>query len=306
MAYRYKKITIKNNALVKKGAMGVKPILKEDGSYLKVDNQIFKANDEKQELTTTLVIFNKYDSQDMILDDEDVRDEAMIDFVANGNKTLKILHASDEDDDSAYIEAPLKEIYVVKENDKDFSVGSINATYKVRKQEDWSIIKSLELQTSIEGEAELEVVKEDIVKEGTLKEFVTKFKAYFITLFGKDKVEEMLNKEEDKEEEMTKEELEVVLQNICKNESNDFVVSVVKEVVNNVDNEFAGKEEVLGLIKSVTSQEVADLKLAKEEIEQSKQVLEQEIAELKELLKQQQTPSGDRITPINPKNVSVI
>ena len=308
--FRYKKLKITHNALVVKGAMGVKPILKEDGSFLKVGEKIYKADEEKRELTTSLVVFNKFDSQGMILDNEDVRDEAIIDFLANGSKTLKVLHSTDESVAESFIEAPLKEAYVVKEDDNYFTAGSFNATYKIRNQEDWDIIKTLELQTSIEGVAELEVVKEEeLDKEenaGKMKDFVLKFKSMFYAWFGKDKVDEILEIKKEEEEEMTKEQVEVLLQDITKNEDNAFLLSVIKGVVENVEKEFNSKEEIVALLKSVSANEIEELTNQKKEFETSKLELEAKLADLEKQFKEQQTPSGETQPILNPKTVEII
>jgi len=57
MGFRYKKLIIKNNALVVGGAMKVKPILNDDGNFIKL-TEFIKADNEKQELHTILVLFN--------------------------------------------------------------------------------------------------------------------------------------------------------------------------------------------------------------------------------------------------------
>ena len=307
--YRYKSLRIDTNALVIKGAMGVKPILKDDGHFVKVGERIFKADDEKMELTTTLVVFNKFDSQNMILDDENVRDQAMIDFIEKGNKSLKIMHETSNDENN-YAEAKLKEVYVVKDTDTEWQgyEGSINATYKFLNKTDWEIVKQLELQTSIEGFGDLEEVSDvELAKsDSKLKEFIAKFKDFFYARFGKDKVDSVLLQKEDEGENTveTKEETTYALQlekqedvdnfinekfsNLTKNEDNSLILNVVKSVVENIENEFKNKEEILDLIKSATSKEI-------EALTSEKQELEQKVQNLEAVLKEQTTPSGDTI-----------
>ena len=202
MKVRYKKLNITTNALVLAGAMGTKPVYKADGTFVK-DIMLFK-NDDLMELTTVLVKFGEYDTQDMILDDEDVRDEAIIDFLEKGTKSLKLFHETNDSEEN-YIEAPLKEAYVTKFDGEfqDVFKGSIVATYKFRDEKDWEIAKALDLSTSIEGQAELEEVTEEITKS-SLQEFVDKYKEQFTKLFG----DKLIGKILKKENEMTKEEMQ--------------------------------------------------------------------------------------------------
>ena len=209
MAYAYKKLIIKTNAIVPKGAMKTKAVYKEeDGTFLKVEPKLFK-DDAKLEVTACLVKYGEFDSQDMILDDENVRDETMVNFLMKGNKAIKILHKT-EDDKENYIEAYLKEIYVAKEdNVVDAPAGSILTTYKFKNAEDWKIAKELELEFSFEGEAKLvEVAKEDVpVTKEALKNYIAKNKEVFEQYFGKETIEKVVNKsdkKDDKKDDKTK------------------------------------------------------------------------------------------------------
>jgi len=189
---RYKKLIIKNNALVPKGAMEVLPVYKEDnGKFRSKSETIFKANDEKLELTTVMVKFGKVDSDGMILDDEAVRDEAMIDFMKNGNKQLVITHNTK--DDRREVSAYIKELYVAKGFDSDFSEyeGSIMSTSKFDNIEDYTIAKELQLETSIEGMAELE----EVIIDKSLKDRIVDNLEYFVKYFGLEKIKELIGEE---------------------------------------------------------------------------------------------------------------
>jgi hypothetical protein len=189
---RYKKLIIKNNALVPKGAMEVLPVYKEDdGKFRSKSETIFKANDEKLELTTVMVKFGKVDADNMILDDEAVRDEAMIDFMKNGNKRLVITHNTE--DEKREVNAYIKELYVAKGFDSDFSEyeGSILSTAKFDNVEDYTIAKELQLETSIEGMAELE----EVILDKSLKDRIVDNLEYFVKYFGLEKIKELIGEE---------------------------------------------------------------------------------------------------------------
>ena len=201
MAYAYKKLRITKNAIVPKGAMRKKAIYKEDGSFKKTITLL--KNEEKLEVTACLIKFDEFDSQDMILDDENVRDEAMIDFLIKGDKTLKILHKT-KDEKESHIDAFLKEIYVAKEdNVVNAPAGSVITTYKFANKEDWDVAKGLDLEFSLEGEGTLvEVAKEDKpMTKTTLKGFIEKNKEAFEGAFGKEAINKLFKKEDKKEDE---------------------------------------------------------------------------------------------------------
>jgi DNA repair exonuclease SbcCD ATPase subunit len=203
--FRYKMLKIDTNALIPQGAMGFKAVYKEDGHYTK-PTQIFK-NDELMELTTVLVKFGEFDSQDMILDDYDVATDAMIDFLKNGNKSLKIMHSTDDTEEN-YVEAFLKEAYMTKADGELNGIAkhSLVAVYKFTDEDDYEIAKALSLETSIEGKAELEELQEEITKS-RLKEFVEKYAEQFADLFGDNVINKILKKGEN---EMNEEQIKIM------------------------------------------------------------------------------------------------
>ena len=89
---RYKTLKIEHDCIVPKGAMQVKSVFKEDGYFSRPKETIVKFDDTKQMMYNIMVKFNKVDSQDMILDSEEVRTQALIDYLANGDKILKFTH----------------------------------------------------------------------------------------------------------------------------------------------------------------------------------------------------------------------
>jgi len=318
MGFRYKKLIIKNNALVVGGAMKVKPILKDDGNFIKL-TEFIKADNEKQELHTILVLFNKFDSQGMILDDEDVRDEAMVDFLKDGNKSLKILHETDKETEDSYIDAHLQSLDVVEETDKYFPEleGSIKAVYKIYDKEDWEIIKTLQLQTSIEGFGSLEEVEEEITKS-KLKNFIKKYADAFKEYYGKDIIEEITKGDEMNAKEL-KAELDSIKQAIekldkgelvFKEESDiiDFAYNELEKVSKNLTEEnkemFFRFVELLKDFKSEKDEIVAEVKKSLNigidaNLKEENESLKKEIEKLKKEFAEQITPLGDdnKITP---------
>jgi len=201
MAFAYKKLIIKTNAIVPKGAMQKKAVYKEDdGSFLKLSNLV--KDDAKLEVTACLAKFNEFDSQDMILDDETVRDEAMVNFLLKGNKQIKILHKT-EDNKENYIDAFLKEIYVAKaDNIVNAPEGSILTTYKFKNKEDWDVAKELDLEFSFEGSAELVPVKKDVkLTKENLINFIKGNQDVFVDFFGEKTISKVVKKEDIKGDE---------------------------------------------------------------------------------------------------------
>jgi len=120
-----------------------------------------------------MVKWNDADSDNWILDKEDIRRDAMIDFQANGDKVLKFTHKKDENDEPYSIDAHVMEFYYVKENDPIYPdyVGSIARSAYFADAEEFATIKELEFETSIEGKAWLEEfeVEEETIKDKTNK-----------------------------------------------------------------------------------------------------------------------------------------
>lgn len=174
---RYKKLIISHDCLVPKGAMEVESVFKEvDGAteFTKLKTKpVFKFDDSEQMIYNVMVKWNDPDSEDWILDDANVRRDAMIDYQANGDKVLKFTHQKDDNDKPYDIDAHVVETYIVKENDPIFPdyIGSIARSAYFADAEEYSIIKELEFESSIEGKAMLEdfEVEDETIKEKTNK-----------------------------------------------------------------------------------------------------------------------------------------
>jgi len=283
--YRYKTLKIDRLALVPKGAMGVEGLYKaEDGSFNKVE-KLFKFDDSERILKTIVILFNKFDSQGMILDDADLRDEAMINFLKDGEKQLKILHETDSNDKDNYVEANLYSFGKVQKKDPDFGdlEGSVWAEYKFDNEKDYAIAKELELQTSLEGFGHLEELEQDLNKEeSSLKKFIEKYKVGFSKIFGEERVEKVLNKED---EEMTKEEAKELfgelLEEKVKKAKEDAVVEII-ESLSKGDNVELLKSAIEAIQKLVKGEEISE--------------------EVKELAKQFDAPEADDVEPIKKEN----
>jgi hypothetical protein len=164
---RYLALKIDKDCLVPKGAMKVESIFKDDGHFKLVEDAICKFDDAKQIMYNVMVLFNKVDSQGMILDNEDLRNQAMMDFLESGDKVLKFSHEKDDAGDSYDINARILELYIAKENDPIYPdyVGSIIRSAYFEDKEDYEIAKTLNFQSSIEGKAKLEEIDLVVEKE---------------------------------------------------------------------------------------------------------------------------------------------
>lgn len=74
MAVEYKRLIIKANALVKRGAVGEKAIFKSK------EKQIVKTDDTKLEMHSIMYMVNKSDSHGAIVKDAKVIEDACADF----------------------------------------------------------------------------------------------------------------------------------------------------------------------------------------------------------------------------------
>ena len=161
---RYKRLEITRDCLVPKGAMEVKSVFKDDGHFIKVLEPVFKFDDNKQMMYNVMVKFGKPDSQNMILDDEKVRTDTMINYIATGDKILKFTHKKDEDEEPYDIDAHVAEVYFAKENDPYYpeEEGAIIRGAYFSNKEEYDIVKELKFESSVEGTADLEVVEIEV------------------------------------------------------------------------------------------------------------------------------------------------
>lgn len=290
---RYKKLIINKNALVPKGAMEVLPVYKEaDGKFRTKEETIFKANDEKLELTTIMVKFGKYDADGMILDSEFVRDEAMIEFMKSGDKTLAFSH--NIEDKNRDVSAFIKELYVIKSDDIDFPdyAGSIASTAKFANVEDYKIAKELEFETSIEGIAELE----EVAVDKSLKDKIAENIEYFIKYFGVDKIKNLMGDEMFGNNKELKEKYEQL--------EKEFA-----ELKEQIDKENVEKEAQPEIEPVDYSAEIEELKKSFanfSEITTSISELTKTVEGLKEFFLQRETPAmGNQSTKLKPEEIEI-
>jgi len=176
---RYKKLIITHDCLVPKGAMQVESVFKEEKEGITAftkhktyEDMVVKFDDEKQIMYNIMVKWNKADSDNWILDDEDIRRDTMIDYQQNGDKVLKFTHQKDEAGEPYSIDAHVMEFFFVKENDPIYPdyAGSIARSAYFKDKEEYDFIKELEFETSIEGSAFLEEFEVDDTVNKVAKE----------------------------------------------------------------------------------------------------------------------------------------
>lgn len=189
---RYKSLKIARDCLVPKGAMQVKSVFKEDtGEFVTLnETPIYKFDDEKQLMYNIMVKFGKTDSQNMILDNEDVRRDTLIDFIGNGDKVLKFSHKKDDNGEPFDIEAVVCGADFVRKGDPMFPDDE-DSIYRVaffKNKDEFDIIKTLKFESSIEGVAELESIEievdEPVSKEETEKASKHKIDDLLLKIFN--------------------------------------------------------------------------------------------------------------------------
>ena len=197
MAKRYKKLIITKDTIVPLGAMQVESVFKDDGHFSKSEElkveELLKFDDNNQCMYNVMVVFGKEDSQGMILDDIEVRDEALKSFMVDGDKVLKFTHEKDEDGESFDIDADVLGIYPVQKGDPIFPdyVDSIARVAKFNDPEEYELVKTMGWQSSIEGKCVLldfllwHSIFNDFFKVIAFEYFQHFFfKIHFILLFG--------------------------------------------------------------------------------------------------------------------------
>lgn len=178
---KYKALKIKCNTIVPKGAVGEKAVFKADGSFKKKGTDtVFKETEVtdgiEYKMYSIMYLMNKEDSQGDSLQDTEVRDEAMKDFMAEGDKIIKYTHTK-KDGESIDIKANILELYVVKEGDpifvEEYQKGAIANCIKFEDKEQYNFCKDNDWETSIEGVAEIEEYEEKSNdEEGLFKRFL--------------------------------------------------------------------------------------------------------------------------------------
>jgi hypothetical protein len=146
----YKKLIIKANALVKRGAVGEKAIFKSK------DKQIIKSDDTKLEMHSIMYMVAKEDSHGAIINDQKVIEDACLDFMQNGDKRVKLTHDGD------FIDAHVMQLYIVPKDHpiwkEEKYIGALATVTKFADEALYNQCKSEGWETSLEGD----VVEQEI------------------------------------------------------------------------------------------------------------------------------------------------
>lgn len=164
MAVEYTKLKITGNALVKRGAVGVKAVFKGK------EQRVVKTDDSKLEMHTIMYMVNQFDSHGAIVKQDKVIEEACLDFMLNGEKRVKMTHDGD------FIDAHVMQLYIVPENhpiwNEDKYVGALATVTKFGDKELYDKCKEEGWETSLEGD----VVEEEISEENIIAKVWEKVK----------------------------------------------------------------------------------------------------------------------------------
>ena len=160
----YTKLKITGNALVKRGAVGVKAVFKGK------EQRVVKADDSKLEMHTIMYMVNQYDSHGAIVKQDKVIEEAWLDFMLNGEKRVKMTHDGD------FIDAHVMQLYIVPENhpiwNENKYVGALATVTKFGDKELYYKCKEEGWETSLEGD----VIEEEISEENIIAKVWDKVK----------------------------------------------------------------------------------------------------------------------------------
>lgn len=164
MAVEYVKLKITGNALVPKGAVGVKAVFKGK------EQRVVKADDSKLEMHTIMYMVNQFDSHKAIVKQDKVIEEACLDFMLNGEKRVKMTH------DGEFVNAHVMQLYIVPENHPMWSeekyVGALATVTKFGDKELYDKCKEEGWETSLEGD----VIEEEISEENIIAKVWEKVK----------------------------------------------------------------------------------------------------------------------------------
>jgi hypothetical protein len=206
MAVEYKRLIIKANALVKRGAVGEKAIFKSK------EKQIVKTDDIKLEMHSIMYMVNKSDSHGAIVKDAKVIEDACTDFMANGEKRIKLTHDGD------FVDAKVMQLYIVPADHpiwkEEKYIGALATVTKFGNEELYNQCKSEGWETSLEGD----VIEEEISEDSIVKKVFEMVKK----MFGK---EITIMKEDEKKPEKEAEKAELTP------EMKDAVIAVVNEAM---------------------------------------------------------------------------
>ncbi len=234
MAVEYKKLIIKANALVKRGAVGEKAIFKSK------EKQITKTDDTKLEMHSIMYMVNKFDSHKAIIKQAKVIEDACLDFMVNGEKRIKLTHDGD------FVDAKVMQLYIVPADHpiwkEEKYIGALATVTKFGNEDLYNQCKSEGWETSLEGDVEEEEISEDsIVKK--VFEMVKK-------MFGK---EIPIMKEDEKKPEDLKEPEKEAEKAELSPEIKDAVLAVVNEAMAGLTAKYEELNAKLNTLSGETS-----------------------------------------------------
>jgi hypothetical protein len=164
---RYNKLIITANALVKRGAVQETAIFKELTGLVKAEN-ITKVFDDKLEMHSIMYMLNKEDAHGCLVEAQKALDDACLDFMENGEKRLKMTHDGD------FVNAKVMQLYIVPKGHPIWSdekyIGAIASVTKFLDPVLYEQMKDENWETSIEGQAEEEVIEKSMIED--LKDFI--------------------------------------------------------------------------------------------------------------------------------------
>jgi hypothetical protein len=164
---KFTKLNITANTIVKRGAVGVKAIYKQDNKIISAAKAIRK-DDSKLQLHSIMYMLNKVDSHGDYVQDPKVLEDACTSFMSNGSKIVKWTHEGNQE-----IEAKVQQLYIVPPGHpiwkEEEYVGAIANVIQFEDVELYNKCKDGGYETSIEGVVEESDEGENINKDITDK-----------------------------------------------------------------------------------------------------------------------------------------
>jgi hypothetical protein len=151
---KFTKLDITANTIVKRGAVGVKAIYKQDNKIVSVA-KIIRKDDSKLQLHSIMYMLNKVDSHGDFVEDPKVLEDACTSFMLNGSKIVKWSHEGNQE-----IEAKVQQLYIVPPGHpiwkEEEYIGAIANVIQFEDVELYNKCKDGGYETSIEGMVEEE------------------------------------------------------------------------------------------------------------------------------------------------------
>lgn len=163
---KFTKLDITANTIVKRGAVGVKAIYKQDNKIVSVA-KIIRKDDSKLQLHSIMYMLNKVDSHGDYVEDPKVLEDACTSFMLNGSKIVKWTHEGNQE-----IEAKVQQLYIVPKDHpiwkEEEYVGAIANVIQFEDVELYNKCKDGGFETSIEG-----YVEEESDENGNINKNIT-------------------------------------------------------------------------------------------------------------------------------------